>query len=157
MPWLKIASGIVLMALGGAIAIWGYATPRIDGLQRQMADMKAADAQQTASFMMATAVKQAQLQAQADQAEAKYVALQADTAKSNARSNAVADSLRGTISCYASGNCGGLPKEAGNASCTDDKTNVLAGLLAESVGLVAEGKANALTASDQITALQALQ
>ena len=145
------------MALGAAISVWGYATPRIAGLQRQMADMKAADAQQTASFMMATAVKQAQLQAQADQAEAKYVALQADTAKRVASVSADNVSLRKSIATYTASVAFKLPTAGQTLPAAADSSKAAWGLLSTCLDVANASATDAERLADQVRALQALQ
>ena len=155
-PYLKLAIGAGLMAAGAALCYWMYASPRIDSLKSQIAQIQTADALRTAQFFKEAKDREDALIASRDAIAAQYAANQAKSVADIARLNALAGGLRGTIACYASGNCGGLPKVPDSTQCIDARTEILAGLLSESVELVAEGAANARTAADQIAALQML-
>lgn len=156
MPWLKIGAGVVLMALGAAICVWTYANPRIDSLEAQIASIRAADAKAANDFLMAATVKQAQIQAQADKAEADYVALQASTAKRIAGVNSDNVRLRNAIASYTSGYYLKLPSAGQTTGQPDGLAVILGQLLGSCLEVAATSAGQAETLADQVRGLQTL-
>ena len=156
MPWLKIGAGVVLMALGAAICVWTYANPRIDSLEAQIAQIKAADMKASNDFLMAVQVKQAQIQAKADKAEADYAALQATTNKRIAVISADNVGLRKSIAAYASSSAFKLPATGQAIPGIDGRSETLGLLLSDCLDLSAARAADAEQLANQVRGLQTL-
>ena len=101
-PYAKIAALLAAMALGAAIAVWGYATPRIDALKAQMAANEAKNSEATAAFLKDSQARQKEIQDAADKAAADYEAQRQSTDRMLVAARADNVSLRRNIASYTS-------------------------------------------------------
>jgi hypothetical protein len=157
LPWAKLAAVAFAMALGAAIATWGYARPMIARKDAQIASMVAADAKATADFQTAARKQEEEKQNAVAKVESDYLAAQHQRDSIIAGLSRDAGKLRDTISSYASRDDCRLPQAASGPSGPDDAAVVLGRLLAEGTDLLAEGAGDAGRAADQIRALQGFE
>jgi len=155
MPWVKIAAGMVLMALGAAIAIWGYANPRIDGLQAQMAQNEAKNAEATAAFLKDSQARQKELQDAADKAAADYAAQRKSTDALLASMRADNVSLRSNIASYTASVAFKLPAASQTVAGANESATAAWGLLSTCLEVASTSAGQSEQLADQVRALQA--
>ena len=165
-PWAKALSYVAAIALGAWLSFLMYAEPHIADEKLKTASVQAeldrvneADVQATADFIKAAQAKQQELQNAADQAEAKYVALQAADAKRIAALAADAGQLRSTIAAYAAGTgpyALKLPSPGAPGGGPDARAELLGQLLADCNDVLVQGAAAASRGANQIRGLEAV-
>lgn len=156
-PYAKIAALVAAMALGAAICVWGYATPRIAGLQKQIADIRAADAIATAQFEADARKVEKERQDERYQAQASFLAAQAEASRRIAGLDANGKRLRDQIAAYASGQALRLP--GANQSFPGPDESALAGwgLLGSCLGVAEQSAGQAEQLANQVRGLQAIE
>ena len=155
-PYFKLALGAALMALGAIFCLWGYATPRIDGLRAQIADIQARDDAARAAFLAAAQQKEREYEQERERATAAFVRQREESDRMAAdlrKSNGV---LRGQIAAYASGYYLKLPAAPGGAGRADGPALTLGSLLGDCLDLSAARAADSERLADQVRGLQAL-
>jgi hypothetical protein len=153
-PYLKLAAGAAILALGYALAIWTYATPRIDALQAQMAQQHAEDAEATARFLE-------DRDAKLKEKEDAKVLVESDLLAAKTAYGRTIDALRTrnaglqhTIETHSADQPQGLPSTAGVAAGPDGRTATLGKLLEQCLAVATDRAADAESLAAQVTGLQ---
>ena len=151
---LEIVSALCLMALGAALCFWIYATPRIDNLKTEIAQLKANSETVKAQFEADARAKEKEYQDAKDAAAAQFAASQAESEKRAAALLARNSSLQRVIADY-SANHGSTVPRASDAACpADDRPATLGSLLSQCLSVASDRANDAETLADQVRGLQ---
>jgi hypothetical protein len=154
MMYLTIAKYGLIAAIGAMLMLFVYATPRIDSLEKQIAQIKADDAQATATLEAAALAKQKEYDNERLEVVAQYMAARQAAEKRAADLAGSVSLLNRAIDAYAKSGSGNAVSQAAAGPGDHDVSYSLASMVERCNGLLQRGQQVGDDAAIQINALE---